>query len=135
MKKVGYTITKILVLTLCALIAMLFLHACTEANRVSQNIAKEADNFNVVRHVVVINGRTDTIVFECVGKMSITQKEDRLDLIIEGEDGEYYKHILLLSDESYVSIEDVGGSNVSKFKYEVNFLPEMVQPFTITNND
>lgn len=136
MEKVGYTITRLLVPTLCALIALLLLFGCTEADRVSQNIAKEADNFNVVRRVVVINGRTEGIVFECIGKMSISTKDgNRLDLIIEGDDGEYYKHILLLPDESYVSVEDVGGSSVSKFKYEVNFLPEMIQPFTITNND
>lgn len=121
--------------TVILIVMVLAMAGCTEAERVSTNIATQADNFNVVRHVVVINNRTDTIVFECVGKMSITENSDRLDLIIEDEDGQYYKHILLLSEETFVSIEDVGGSNVNKFKYEVNFLPEMIIPFTVTSED
>ena len=32
-------------------------------------------------------------------------------------------------------IEDVGGANVDKYHYEVNFLPEMIKPFTITHKD
>lgn len=30
-------------------------------------------------------------------------------------------------------IEDLGGADVSNYKYEINFLPEMIQPIEITN--
>ena len=35
--------------------------ACRESKKVSHNISQEADNFNVVRRVAVINTRTDMV--------------------------------------------------------------------------
>ena len=32
-------------------------------------------------------------------------------------------------------VEDIGGAEVSKYHYEVNFLPEMIVPVTLTEND
>ncbi|WKY44015.1 hypothetical protein Q5O14_15515 [Eubacteriaceae bacterium ES2] len=37
------------------LLALLLLAGCSEADRVSSNLSKEADNFNVVRQLTVIN--------------------------------------------------------------------------------
>lgn len=51
--------------TLISLMAVgVSLSACTEAEKVSYNVSKEADNFNVVRRVAVINTRTDKVEFE-----------------------------------------------------------------------
>ena len=44
---------------------------CTEVNRVSSNIGKEADNFNITRRIVVYNVRTDKLVFELIGNFSL----------------------------------------------------------------
>ena len=30
-------------------------------------------------------------------------------------------------------MEDIGGAKVNKYKYEVNYIPESVVPFTVTN--
>ncbi len=32
-------------------------------------------------------------------------------------------------------VEDVSGAYVSKYHYEVNFLPQMIKPVTFTSND
>ena len=119
-----------------ALIATMFLLAgCTnEARKVSENIAKEADNFNVYRRVVIINTRTDKVEFEITGKMSVNIGSNRLDIIVE-DDGKYYKHIVNLTNNNMFVIEDLGGSEVNKYKYEINFLPEMIVPLTFTSND
>lgn len=47
----------------CILVSMtlLGLAACRESKKVSYNISQEADNFNVIRRVAVINTRTDKI--------------------------------------------------------------------------
>lgn len=39
---------------------------CTEATQVSYNVSQEADNFNVIRRLTVINTRTDKPSFELV---------------------------------------------------------------------
>ena len=110
---------------------------CTEANTVSTNISREADNFNVTRRLVVINGRTDTIIFSLVGNFSLTvdQEENQLEVIAEVREGVYRKHFIGLSDEIMYFVEDVGNNEVSKYGYEVEFIPEQVIPIRITDNE
>ena len=126
-----------LVIVVIGLIAIvlctLFTCGCSEANKVSQNIAKEADNFNVYRRVVIINTRTDKPEFEIVGKMSLSIGTNRIDCIVE-EDGKYYKHIINLTQNNMYVVEDLGGSDVSKYKYEINYIPESIIPFTVTQS-
>lgn len=115
-------------------IGILLLAGCgTEADQVSYNIAKEADNFNVCRRVVIINTRTDKPEFEIIGRMSVNIRTDRLDCIVE-DDGKYYKHIINLTDNNMYVIEDLGGSKVSQYKYEINYIPEKIIPFTVTGS-
>lgn len=120
-----------------SVIGMVGLVGCTEANTVSTNISREADNFNVTRRLVVINGRTDTIIFSLVGNFSITvdQEENQLEVIAEVRDGVYRKHFIGLSDELMYFIEDVGDTEVSKYGYEVEFIPEKIIPVKITDNE
>lgn len=124
--------------TIFALLAIMgataiFLAGCTEANKVSENIKKEADNFNVYRRVVVINTRTDKVEFEVVGKMSVDVETGRLDCIVE-DNGRYYKHIINLTNNNMFVVEDLGGADVSQYKYEINYIPESIIPFTITES-
>ena len=56
----------------------ILLASCTEADQVSHNISKEADNFNVVRRVAVINTRTDKVEFE---EINIEENEEALEQI------------------------------------------------------
>ena len=116
----------------CVLLAAITVTGCsTEADKVAHNIAIEADNFNVYRRVVIINTRTDKPEFEVIGKLSVTVSSDRLDVLVE-EDGKYYKHIINLTDNNMFVVEDLGGADVSQFKYEVNYIPESIVPYTVT---
>lgn len=128
---------KKVLISLLVSISVIGMVGCTEADTVSTNISKEADNFNVTRRLVVINGRTDTIIFSLVGNFSITldQEENQLEVIAEVRDGVYRKHFIGLSDEIQYFVEDVGDNEVSKYSYEVEFMPEKVIPVKITDNE
>ena len=110
---------------------------CTEAARVSQNVSQEADNFNVIRRLTVLNARTDTPMFELIGAFSITvdSTDNQLEVVCETGEGEYKKHFIGLNEYTMYVVEDIGGAEVDKYHYEVNFLPEMIQPITFTSND
>lgn len=75
----------------------ILLASCTEAGKVSHNISKEADNFNVVRRVAVINTRTDKVEFEVIGRISIydntSSKESTstLTVVVETDKDKYKK--------------------------------------------
>ena len=124
--------TFILIILLCAI--ALILTGCTEADKVSANVSKEADNFNVTRRVTVINTRTDKILLEIIGLLSIKHSSGDVDIIVEVGPNAYKKHFVSLNDWTTYVVEDVSGAFVDKYHYEVNFLPEMIIPFTITQS-
>lgn len=126
---------KAIALILAIVMASMALAGCTEAEKVSSNISQEADNFNVIRRLVVINARTDKPMFELVGAFSFELSDNRIIAVVETGPGEYKKHSVGLTDWTLWSVEDVSGANVDKYHYEVNFLPEMIVPITFTNND
>lgn len=116
-------------------LVLLGVTGCSESDKVSQNIAQEADNFNVLRRVVIVNTRTDKIEFECIGRCSIEVGSRRLNIIVETDDGKYKKHIVNLTANNMYIVEDLGKSEVNKFKYEINYLPETIQPFDIVRKE
>jgi len=121
--------TKPIAIAMTAMSLALALGGCApEAQRVSHNVSQEADNFNVIRRLVVINLRTDTPLFEVVGAFSLQESGDRLVIVVETGHGEYKKHFVGLTNEVFWNIEDISGASVSKYHYEVNFLPEMIIP-------
>ena len=102
-----------------------FLTGCTEVDQVSNNISKEADNFNVTRKLTVLNARTDTILLELTGTFSLQKNsENELEVIIETAEGKYQKDLVYLNDYTMYVVEDISGADVDKYHYEINFLPE-----------
>lgn len=116
-------------------VIMVALTGCRQSDRVSYNISQEADNFNVIRRLTVLNARTDKPMFELVGAFSFTLERNRIIAIVETGPNEYKKHSVGLGDWTLWVVEDIGGAYVDKYRYEVNFLPEMIVPITFTNND
>ena len=129
---------KRIVLLMFITVMLLLLAGCREADKVSYNVSQDADNFNVMRRLAVINTVDGKPVFEMVGRFSITvdADEDQLEVIVETDKGKYKKHIIGLNDATtmYV-VEDINGADVSKYKYEINYLPEMIQPFDIVRKE
>lgn len=111
---------------------------CREAERVTYNVSKDADNFNVMRRLAVINTVDGKPVFEMVGRFAIKADTDdnQLEVVVETDEGKYKKHIIGLNQATtmYV-VEDINGADVSKYKYEINYLPKMIQPFDIVQKD
>lgn len=125
-----------IVLALVIVLGVFSLTSCSQANRVSTNISNEADRFNVTRRIVVINARTDKPVFELIGNFSLSNNMNgELEIICEVEQGKYKKHFIYLNDWTIYTVEDISGAYVDNYHYEVNYLPEMINPITITTKD
>lgn len=121
------------------LLTAAILTGCSEAARVEYNLTEEADNFNVVRQLTVINCLQGDVLFQMTGKMSITAdtSDNQLEIIIENDDGTYAKHFVGLSDNVTYTIEDLnlGKNEVEKYKYTLNFNPKMWIPFEVETID
>ena len=121
-----------------ALITVLLLTGCeTQADKVSYNLSQEADNFNVVRQITVINCLEGDVLFQMTGKMSITADtaDNQLEIIIEDENGKYKKHFIGLSDNVTYVVEDLDINDVSNYKYTLNYNPKMWIPIEFENID
>lgn len=108
-----------------------------QANVVSYNVSKEADNFNVVRRLTVINARTDTVILQMIGKMSIKDVSGGIDCLIEvnREKGIYQKHYIYTNEYTIVTVEDVSGVGVSRYDYEFELMPQTLIPVKVTANE
>ena len=111
------------------------LTGCRQSERVSYNVSQAADNFNVIRRLTVLNARTDKPLFELVGAFSFTLENNRIIAVVETGKNEYKKHSVGLNDWTLWVVEDVGGAEVDKYHYEVNFLPEMIVPIEFVSED
>ena len=127
------------IIGISAAVLMLFtLSGCeTEAQRVSYNLSQEADNFNDVRQITVINCLQGDVLFQMTGKMSITadRADNQLEILIEDENGDYKKHFIGLSDNVTYVVEDITSGDVSKYKYTLNFNPNMWIPVDVKTID
>ena len=129
-------------LVMCVIVLIgfmsIFLSGCSEAERVRENLSQEADNFNIVRELTVINCITGDTLFQMTGKISITADVEDNQLEVIAEDGDTYtKHIIGLSDNTTYVIQDLnlGANDVSKYKFTINFNPNMWIPYEVENID
>ena len=103
--------------------------SCTQAERVSYNLSQEADNFNDIRQLTVINCIQGDVLFQMTGKLSITADtvDNQLEVIVE-DGNEYKKHFIGLSDNVTYVVEDITAEDVENYKYTLNFNPKMWIP-------
>jgi len=113
--------------------------ACTDtqADRVTYNLSQEADNFNRVRQVTVINCIQGDVLFQMTGKISIKadRADNQLEIVIEDENGNYKKGIIGLSDNVTYVVDDLDVADISNYKYTLNFNPKMWIPIEFENID
>lgn len=125
-------------LVLVGISMLLALSGCSEKDRVSHNLSQQADNFNIVRQLTVINCIGGDVLFQMTGKMSITADMDdnQLEIIVENG-GTYVKHFVGLSDNVTYIVEDLnlGENDVQKYQYTLNFNPNMWLPINIGSID
>lgn len=126
---------KKLILAIILSATLIILGGCDEADRVSHNVSKEADNFNVVRRLSVTSAITNEPVFELIGTFSFAESGNRITTTVKTGPNEYKKHTVGLSEMTFWVVEDLKGADVSEYRYEVNFSPKMIAPVKFTTND
>lgn len=119
---------KKLVITLVSIMAII-LSACSEADTVSENLSKSADNFQVQRKVVFFNGITDKYLLTIEGRCSLnTDSAKKLTVTCKVGDDQYKKHYLGLSDNVSYFVEQTDAKYEDAYHYKVIFRPETIVP-------
>lgn len=130
---------KLILLVTLAILVVATLTGCgdqRQADDVSYNLSLEADNFNDIRQITVINCLTGDVLFQMTGKMSIEvdSTDNQLEVIVEDEHGEYKKHFIHLGTHIEYVVEDITSDDVSNYHYTLNFNPNMWLPVPDVEN-
>lgn len=101
---------------------------CTEASRVSNNLSKAAEEFEIDRRIVFYNGITDKYMLVIEGRCSVNVVNKQLSVTCKTNAGTYRKHYLGLSDNvTYIS-EQIADASISSSQYRVIFKPSALIP-------
>lgn len=119
-----------LLLAACLMASPMVMTGCDEASRVRLNLAEEADNFNCLRRITVIDCITGDTLFQMEGRSSIVadRADNQLEIITEYEKGQYSKQIIGLSDNVTYIVEDLEITATDSYHYHINFNPNMWIP-------
>ena len=107
------------------LCAALLLVGCSEVDKVNANISQQADYFECERKITVYNARTDMIVLEAEGYMSISNNDSgELVCTVKTGPSEYKKNYIYLNDYTMYVIEDITGTHTDPCHYKMYFHTE-----------
>ena len=113
---------KIFAMMLILLCVIGCLTGCTEAENVNYNLSQAADNFEVVRKITVYNARTDMIVMEMEGLMSLSNNgASELVVTCRTGENEYKKNYVYLNNYVIYVVEDITGTVTDPYHYKVHF--------------
>lgn len=108
----------------------------SDADVAAKNLSTAAEQFEIPRHIVGINGITDKYLFEVVGYCSVETTDSGLGGALEvtcrvvdkqGKVG-YKKTFLGRSDNVTFVVEQLSPAQVSTSRYRVIFKPEALIP-------
>lgn len=120
---------KKLLAVLLSLSVMCGVYGCSTADTVNHNLSKEANEFNVYRRITVTNARTDTIMLQAEGYMSLSNNASN-ELVVTVKTGEdtYFKDYIYLNDWTCYVMEQIEPNITDKYHYELVFYPERALP-------
>ena len=113
---------KLICILLVMVFTMLSFAGCTAADNVNHNLSQAADNFQVARKITVYNARTDLIVMEMEGYMSISNNSHS-ELVVTCMTGpnEYKKNYVYLNEYVIYVVEDITGTVTDPYHYKIHF--------------
>lgn len=110
-----------------AMMMVLLLAGCSEADKVNANMSKQADYFECERRVTVYNARTDNVILECEGYLSLSNNSSN-ELVVTVKTGpnEYKKNYIYLNDYTLYVVEDITGTHTDPYHYKMYFHTELL---------
>ena len=113
---------KIICILLITIMALACFASCSSADNVNHNLSQAADNFEVLRKITVYNARTDLIVMEMEGYMSLSNSStNELVVTCMSGPGQYKKNYIYLNEYVIYVVEDITGTATNPYHYKVHF--------------
>lgn len=117
-----------LALIALALMLLLLSGCSSSASKVSDNISTAADNFEINRRVVFVNGITDKVLMTLEGRCSINDQGNQLEVTCKVGPDAYEKHFLGKSDNVFYMAIQARPVDADEYHTRVIFKPENIVP-------
>ena len=116
---------------ICAIMVVVVTPLCvgcgSEADKASYNISKQADYFESERKLTVYNTRTDMIVLEEEGYMSISNNShNELVCTVKVGPNQYKVNYIYLNEYTMYVVEDITGTHTDPYHYKLYFHTEIL---------
>ncbi len=111
-------------------LGMLSVACDSQADKVSSNLSKAADSFEIQRRIVFYNGITGEYMLTLEGLCSLGNSDSAGELTVTCKvgDNQYKKHFLGLSDNVTYFVEQTDAAFADAYHYRVIFAPEQIVP-------
>lgn len=121
------SIFKILMTAFALALSAMILTSCSEADKVNYNLNKQADYFECERKITVYNARTDNIILQAEGYMSISNNASN-ELVVTVKTGanSYKKNYVYLNDYTMYAVEDITGTHTDPYHYKLYWHTEVL---------
>jgi hypothetical protein len=122
-------VNKTIAAVAATILAATGLSGCTSAaDKANENLSKAAENFEVPRRIVGINGITDEVLFSVEGFCSYEVSKSDFEAICKQPDGSITRTTMGLSDNVTFVSTQLTGVKVDLFRSRVIFRPETIIP-------
>ena len=113
---------KVFAIALVLVLVFAMFTGCRASEQVNYNLSQAADNFQCLRKITVYNARTDLIIMEMEGYMSLSNTSTR-ELVVTCKTGadQYKKNYIYLNEYVIYVVEDITGTTTDPFHYKVHF--------------
>lgn len=112
-------------LAICIAIPVAILPSgCSEAEKKSIEISKEADKFQTPRKLTIINTRTDKVVLEFIGTFSVQSSSGAIDILCAVGPDKYEKHFFTLNEWTIYVVEDISSNGGDLYFRQIKYYPE-----------
>lgn len=110
------------IIALALVLVMIFAFVgCTSAEMVNHNLSQAADNFQVVRRIIVTNVISDTVLYTIEGAMSISNNSsNELVVTIMTGPNKYKKSYVRLNAYVNYLVEDITDTVTDPYHYKVH---------------
>ena len=109
-------------LSLALAVSILLCGCSSEAEKANYNISKQADYFESERKITVYNARTDKVIMEAEGYMSISNNSNNeLVCTVKVGPDTYRKNYIYLNDYTMYVVEDITGTHTDPYHYKLYF--------------
>lgn len=111
------------------ILCVLCLGGCDKAYNIQENIKNQSDNFETYRRITVINLRSDNVLLQVEGYISIKDSTNsELAVIIQTAPNEYKMHYIYTGSEIVYLVEQLEPSNTDPYHWEIRLfatIPEI----------